>query len=233
MGDTQNDASIDVQTAKDIWLSNQRLSERQRDVVNTVIAQQTTSIRERRLDMIRMQAKVNSIAEEMRSLRDTISRQEVEIELYKAMFAPIRLLPTELLTRIFGFVLPDKVSPRLRSSPLGLTHVCSSWRHAALAFYSLWNNLRVDFRGIKPNIRALMSLIPSWFGRAHPGSPLSLSLWGINPFSPNVVAGILPFFGRISELQIEESSYGYLAAILRYPGACLPKLEYYMSKTKM
>lgn len=225
--DIQIDTSLDAQTTKNIYFSNQRLSGLHRDALSTGLAQQEIGIRARYLEIDRVQAKINGMMGEMKGLNDSLLKQEAVADSYRAMLAPIRLLPPELLMRIFGFVLPDKVSPRRCSSPLGLTHVCSIWRSAALASYGLWNNLHLNLECDEPSSEILSSLIPSWFGRAHPASPLSFSLRNIQDLDDvtSLRKGITPFLDRLSELRSEGGTFEDVEDVFDISNTPLTQLE--------
>ncbi|KAG2044650.1 hypothetical protein BDR03DRAFT_249980 [Suillus americanus] len=61
--------------------------------------------------------------------------------------SPIWRLPTEILSEIFLYCLPEEehVACVSRQAPLLLTRICRQWREVALGLPSLWCRLQLDF----------------------------------------------------------------------------------------
>ncbi|KAF7300108.1 F-box domain-containing protein [Mycena kentingensis (nom. inval.)] len=67
------------------------------------------------------------------------------IDAHKALLAPIRRVPDDILLLIFEDCLPPERNCILCSTeaPILLTHVCASWRTLALGMPSLWATLHI------------------------------------------------------------------------------------------
>lgn len=89
---------------------------------------------------------------------------------------PAKLLPVELLTRIFEYSVPKDVKDVIHNrfiAPLQLTHVSRHWRSCAHSAASLWTSLALyDVHNTVPSD---MALIHSWLERSG-NKPLDLLL---------------------------------------------------------
>ncbi|KAG5651579.1 hypothetical protein H0H81_008164 [Sphagnurus paluster] len=139
-----------------------------------------------------VQLEIDRLLKEL-SRRNTLQRsKQVEIDSLYALISPARLLPCEVLGRIF-LESEFHPSPKLcETSPLLLSHVCSAWRRAALRVSSLWNRLELNtyayatLPGFIPEIGEILprtreptvlgDLLATWFGRATKNNKISLSL---------------------------------------------------------
>ena len=112
--------------------------------------------------------------------------------------APISLLPPEILTRIFHFLVLDE-PPRSRNPNLGwikATHVCRLWRQVALADSSLWARISGS-----PTI-TLISVMLARARDAH--LDINLDLCG-NP-SPDILLMFTLYLSRTRELRLHNLS---------------------------
>ncbi|PFH53685.1 hypothetical protein AMATHDRAFT_115116, partial [Amanita thiersii Skay4041] len=87
---------------------------------------------------------------EHQEMLDKITRlQQYEIELsqkihrYETAIAPVKMLPPEVLRRVFTFCISDSiVIPVVRTdNRFVISHVCSYWRHIALSSHQLWDDI--------------------------------------------------------------------------------------------
>ncbi|KAJ7509696.1 hypothetical protein B0H11DRAFT_1657647, partial [Mycena galericulata] len=83
-----------------------------------------------------LQAALNKTLEERNPL-------DIEIRKHQGAISPLRRLPTEILSLIFGFTMPSvgQLDNLLLPDPLGpwaLSMVCSHWRAIVLSQPSLW-----------------------------------------------------------------------------------------------
>ncbi|KAJ7618177.1 hypothetical protein DFH06DRAFT_1483408 [Mycena polygramma] len=60
---------------------------------------------------------------------------------HRAILAPLRRVPMELLCEIFAMTLPG--DDTAGKPPWYLGHICRSWRFAALGYPSLWNSITI------------------------------------------------------------------------------------------
>lgn len=110
-------------------------------------------------------------------LKEERERIESSLQLRKSLLAPIRRLPTELLSEIFAHCLPNKrfVTPSPTSAPLFLGQVNALWRNIAISTPKLWSSMEISHELCKPD--RLFPLMETWIARAK-GRPLSLSIKG-------------------------------------------------------
>lgn len=92
----------------------------------------------------------------------------------KALMAPIRRIPPEIMAEIFWWSLPDNPSPSVSSPPLLLGRICSGWRTITLSTAKLWSSLTMTPPEIAQSTEIAMK---TWLTRA--GScPLTLDIAG-------------------------------------------------------
>ncbi|KAG6915672.1 hypothetical protein DXG01_010502 [Tephrocybe rancida] len=111
--------------------------------------------------MIRMQLDLNNLLGRMADARDMHSAMQHRANLTNAILAPVRLLPADVLVRIFKHTLHDIPDPS--TFLLGVSNVCHAWREAALGRPSLWkvgasNQLQRFHLGASGNMSCLLLL---------------------------------------------------------------------------
>ncbi|KAG5650650.1 hypothetical protein H0H81_011488 [Sphagnurus paluster] len=168
-----------------------------------MVAHHTSNIETIDCDMFRTQLKINALVKEFQSLADARAHEEKELNFCQHMLSPIRRVPPEVLTRIFGYAIyaeppaapltPHRglipMPPAIRpSSPLTLSHVCAAWRHAVFGLPNFWNDLKMEVRWWPDPLADdyISSQVTSWFTRASRVRPLTLSLRmrGVGPKDP-------------------------------------------------
>ena len=82
---------------------------------------------------------------------------------HDAFLAPVRRLPSEILTRIFALCLLEYETSSLdsRRAPLLLMQVCKGWRETALSTQNLWSSITLTASGCSN-----ASLAKLWLSRA-------------------------------------------------------------------
>ncbi|RDB22463.1 hypothetical protein Hypma_010272 [Hypsizygus marmoreus] len=179
-------------------------------------------------EIVRLQLRMNGLFREMQGLKDIRLRKQKEADCFKAFLSPVRLIPSEILARIFSYCCSGEFRPRLDSSPLRLGHVCSLWRNAAVNSPGLWDTLLMNFfkwSDLSSNPRRLRGLLSFWFTNASIRS-LTLALSADRYYQgPQVILEELrPFSARISTLRLETGEIRSLAPFLHLPGGHIPSL---------
>ncbi|KAJ7578717.1 hypothetical protein C8J56DRAFT_1111824 [Mycena floridula] len=99
--------------------------------------------------------------------RETLQRN---IASYKAIIAPIRLLPEDVLREIFVRCLPcsEAAATVTTDAPLLLGRICRSWRELALSTTALWTSIHVKFSHLLdlPRGQRLCQEVQTWLGRS-------------------------------------------------------------------
>ncbi|CAA7263890.1 unnamed protein product [Cyclocybe aegerita] len=91
-------------------------------------------------------AKIKALCGEIVALEETIADRERQLGILSSVSAPIRRLPTELLTRIFRFTLPSgNIQPAIFKSPLALCGVSKLWRDAVVNDPQMWSQIWCHF----------------------------------------------------------------------------------------
>lgn len=115
-------------------------------------------------------ANVQSILQELLRERD-VAQQFVDS--HRALLAPIRRMPLEIMQEIFVHCLPTDqfIRPDAYKAPLLLGQICRAWRRAALSTPALWNSLAIQLS--QKNSDRRINLIKSWITRSS-GHPICL-----------------------------------------------------------
>ncbi|KAG1788487.1 uncharacterized protein HD556DRAFT_860599 [Suillus plorans] len=121
------------------------------------------------------------------------------INSHKRLKLALWRLPTEILSYIFVYCLPEDryLSPASRRAPILLTRICRRWREVAVGVPSLWCRLRVAVEHNDWQKRAFC--YDTWLKRTL-GHPLSLALccW-----TPLVRSLLQPYIHQIYSLDID------------------------------
>lgn len=108
-----------------------------------------------------------------RSIRQRLRQSLIH---HESLIAPIRRLPTEILSEIFLALPrdPDIHPFAIWNSPVLLTRVCSRWRDVAISTPQLWDtvDLSVDDRSVRP---FTMEFWQTWLSRSG-ACPLKLKV---------------------------------------------------------
>ncbi|KAG6836778.1 hypothetical protein H0H93_003370 [Arthromyces matolae] len=236
------DESYDV---GELTQSNHRLGEEKIQHFKSRIEQKNTELLRLDYDILRLQLQLNSCATIIRSLVHTRLEAQKKADLNHIWTSHARLLPMDVIKEILCYASTS--FPHSRSSPIKLSHVCSSWRKAALTCSSLWTNLeinRIPFQSPsrrQSDVDWLISIFTNWFGHTSPGVPLSFELRLFFEdldleLGRGLVQGILPFSHRITVLNITiltsyaRRSWGshgleVLAPFLTLPEDTFPRLS--------
>ncbi|KAF8521389.1 hypothetical protein BU17DRAFT_64883 [Hysterangium stoloniferum] len=102
------------------------------------IARVKNEVNVKRRQQQELQPAIQALTIALHGLTSQHERLAREIELSNASIAPIRKLPLETLTNIFGFCALEKVD-----APLTLLRVCRRWREAATA-PQIWSRIVID-----------------------------------------------------------------------------------------
>ncbi|KAF9067261.1 hypothetical protein BDP27DRAFT_1328942 [Rhodocollybia butyracea] len=90
---------------------------------------------------------------DLETCSESITRSQLSrvLELQESLFAPIRILPLDVLTDIFKLVIETSSkpgitswkSPKLSGCIFALTWICSRWRDMALSNSTFWSRIQV------------------------------------------------------------------------------------------
>ncbi|KAF8057420.1 hypothetical protein FPV67DRAFT_1527382 [Lyophyllum atratum] len=176
--------------------------------------------------------------EDIKVLKESRDQKRKEVEFQTALLSPARLLPPGILARIFQYAASfDRhgPGPRFNAAPFGLSHVCATWRAAALGCSDLWNRLALQPADPFPGSAwsyIFSTVMVSWFERANPSLPLSFSFThhGYTPYLAQdieyeICRKIAHFSPRFLELHLALDEYSVLLPFLSLPGDSLPFLE--------
>ncbi|KAF5356625.1 hypothetical protein D9758_008250 [Tetrapyrgos nigripes] len=88
---------------------------------------------------------INQLERRLSSLRDVRRGLELRASRYRSLLSPIRRLPPELLSYVFEFACADPalIGSYLRSFPVQISQVCTSWRNLARSTPKLWSLLEI------------------------------------------------------------------------------------------
>jgi hypothetical protein len=137
----------------------------------------------------------------------------------RSLNAPLRLLPAELLGRIFMSCIDERFPlPCIASAPLLLCRIDRSCRQVALSTPSLWSSIRVQLPP-KISMECMTAGVQTWLNRSG-ALPLSIRIDShpIYPIPDDFFSIFIPSFPRWSHLKwhIPRTS---LVHILNHPEA--------------
>ncbi|KAG6890655.1 hypothetical protein C0992_000225 [Termitomyces sp. T32_za158] len=209
--------------------SNQRPTSDQVSVLKTLLAQKNSELAKIESDLLRLQLKINDDIGALKELERLKTEKQAEANSCESWLVSARLLPLEVITRIFQYSIYYRgPSTTRRTSPFSLSQVCSTWRNSALGYSRFWNELELELFNVhKPNIGLLFDL---WYGRANRYHPLSLSLKA-NVFTDkdvllSLASHVTKFSPRMTAVSVEMSGGPEsLAAFLVSPGGSFSNLE--------
>ncbi|KAG1725819.1 hypothetical protein EDD22DRAFT_974278 [Suillus occidentalis] len=162
---------------------------------------------------------LEAVMDGIRNIRKKIVKKKKHIiksiNLHKNFTSTLWRLPTEVLSQIFHYCLPEigefqhLTPPSVSEAPMSLTTVCRRWREVAVAIPNLWCRLNVivDYNG---GWKRRISCYKSWLERSRP-CPLSIELYfryhvGSNSDDwPNILHFLHPHANRISSLFVKEA----------------------------
>ncbi|KIK33415.1 hypothetical protein CY34DRAFT_711824 [Suillus luteus UH-Slu-Lm8-n1] len=184
--------------------------------------------RKQQLDVVlREISDVESIMDGIKNFHQQLVEQKEKIiqstTFHKGLGSALWRLPTEVLSHIFHYCLPeDDMSPTSNQAPLLLTRICRPWRDVAVNTPSLWCQLHVEIDLNRAGEEDVMECFDdyweedveaddrvwqqaaffhdSWLTRSR-GCPLSLVLWRYP--STKLLKNLLqPYMHQISSLSI-------------------------------
>jgi hypothetical protein len=150
-----------------------------------------------------------------------------KVQRYQAVLSPVRLLPPELVRKIFLFCIgnsPAEAPPLPDTPPLSLTQICSGWREVALATSELWKN--ITFSGNSTHgIANFKNLAQLWLNRCHTiPATLTFSL-NCQPSVENLLLDVVaPYSTSIEALELHLDT-ALFAAFADFPPEAFPRLR--------
>ena len=156
------------------------LSGQMRSQYSKTIASIETDISKLDDEMSRLQMVMDQLAAEHQSL-------EKSLEQHRAVMAPIRRIPLEVLSGIFIFCADSSSSDSgsnfyVTQAPMQLTFVCNKWRRLAISMSQLWSSISLhggdsSGRGMVyyPERSIRTDMLSTWLLRSG-SSPLTLAI---------------------------------------------------------
>lgn len=149
----------------------------------------------------------------------------VKVDAYKAVLAPARRLPPEILGEILLHCIEDGVPivPSARQPPLLFCQICSFWRNVALEQSALWRNIRIFLNARNEAQRYKMLRI--WLDRAK-SLPLDIDIRGSSGVSTIPTSILLPYLPTTRSLSLDLPSnilVSFLASEI--PTISMPLME--------
>jgi hypothetical protein len=115
---------------------------------------------------------LENVLKDLRSRRVALAHFTQE---HRAILAPVRRLPSEILGEVFSLCLHHRWQDRVfdvREAPLLISQVCVGWRDAALSNAKLWSTISIV---LQDSVESELALVETWLDRAG-GHPLSIRL---------------------------------------------------------
>ncbi|KAF5327623.1 hypothetical protein D9619_004634 [Psilocybe cf. subviscida] len=164
------------------------------------------------------------------------------IEAHRALLAPVRRLPVEVLQEIFQHCVPEKVEETVvdtRYAPVLLTHICRSWRRIATATPVLWSSVHIVLPRPKPDVRGqtqaihnrTLRAVTEWLSRSA-SLPLHVSILDpdtrfsvTDPLSERLIKLVLSYSHRWRSLSLNIPARFLDKYIVGLPSSSLPLLR--------
>ncbi|KAJ7725360.1 hypothetical protein B0H16DRAFT_282237 [Mycena metata] len=132
-----------------------------------------------------------------RELRVELEDARRFVRFHRALIAPWRRLPVEIIAEIFLFTLERKCDPDEqdgdywnddRTGTLLLCKICRAWRHIAITTPSLWNILSLQLK-----TRPLSDWVSTWLDRSR-SFPVHLQVTWDDKALPDVINPVISVF---------------------------------------
>ncbi|KAJ7581408.1 hypothetical protein C8J56DRAFT_833435 [Mycena floridula] len=155
-------------------------------------------------------------------------RLQANVASYKAILAPIRLLPEDMLREIFVSCLPSEeaASTAITDAPLLLGRVCRSWREIALSTPELWTSIHIQFLFETDTLR-LCDEAHAWIARSGT-CPLTIRVtWNTvtdDPVPGNFIDSLTIFSKRWRSIEIQAPPQ-WMASLRSLSKSDVPRLE--------
>ncbi|KAG2151513.1 hypothetical protein DEU56DRAFT_850437 [Suillus clintonianus] len=167
--------------------------------INTIITERQQQFDAVSHEISGLEAVMDSIKHLRQQLVERKDKITQSMKLHKRLVSALWRLPTEVLSEIFVYCLPETshLSPASKLAPMLLTRICRRWREVAVSMPSLWCGLsmKVDDRDWQ---RAAFCY-DSWLERSR-GRPLSLALRCERGHWTELRSLLQPYLNQVSSL---------------------------------
>ncbi|KAJ7592815.1 hypothetical protein C8J56DRAFT_1161846 [Mycena floridula] len=154
---------------------------------------------------------------------------QANVVAYKAVLAPIRLLPEDMLREIFINCLPSNkpAAIAITDAPLLLGRICRSWRDLALSTSELWASIHVQFSHQLDPLRArrLCDEAHVWIARSGT-CPLTIAVTcrKEDPAANNFLDSLTKLSKRWRSIDIEAPT-DWMLSLISLSKSDVPRLE--------
>ncbi|KAG5638418.1 hypothetical protein H0H81_012749 [Sphagnurus paluster] len=185
-------------------------------------------------EMFRIQLEINRLIKGMENLVEVKKEIRDDVARCRYLLTPIRLLPLEILVEIFKYTIvqeSNRLYPHINQAPISISQVCSTWRKASLQCPTLWSTLSLWPSGDYYKSNLTSGILNWWYGRAERQplsfsfSELSSSIRSIRSVTKEIVAALIPFSHRLSNLQLHINRFDDIAPFLSQRDVEMPFLE--------
>ncbi|PPQ74657.1 hypothetical protein CVT26_005527 [Gymnopilus dilepis] len=139
-----------------------------------VVRDSKTLASHKRAEIQQYQTTIHRLWEEVASLDRQTEKAQKDLSRVTSLFAPIRVLPAEIVGEIFVACLDVEDDECKLAVPLLLCRICSAWRAIARSTPALWSHLVIKRQ---TRFEALTDFATKWFSLAGQ-LPLSVSIIG-------------------------------------------------------
>ncbi|KAF9073390.1 hypothetical protein BDP27DRAFT_1400282 [Rhodocollybia butyracea] len=157
-------------------------------------------------------AEAHALIDQTRSNLQTCSESTTRghilrvLELQESLLAPIRTLPSDVLTMIFQLVIETSGEPGITYSTqiskrtelsgciFRLTWICFWWRHEAVSYSTFWSRIKVDLphRNVSLRTTEMTAFVNECVLRSGVSAPLRVELFLVYPDAiPSVVTTLV------------------------------------------
>ncbi|KAJ7034249.1 hypothetical protein C8F04DRAFT_1102068 [Mycena alexandri] len=182
-------------------------------------------------ELARLDARIDELEATLFELREKRASLKTLIDAHRALTAPIRRIPHDVLLEIFFSCLPSTHNALIDAaeSPMLLGRICGTWRYVAYATPRIWSSLHIPSPSyssfIPPHIEsALHRVVAAWLERSGT-CPLSIShSEGFDHWDEPFMSQILKVAHRLQHIDLS-GTVESLIPFLRLGPQDLPLLQ--------
>lgn len=202
------------------------------DSVAHIIRQTLSGVSDRTSDLDEKIEHLSSVLHLLRDKRRELAQKDGKL---RAILAPVRRVPAEILARIFDITChahyrdcwaTNSNSTDIKSPPWNLTHTCRIWRATALSLPELWPNIHV--RSLASVSKGHDLLMREYLSRSIDRSLSICIKWddiGLSPYGRDLLKYIMLHASRWSTAELKFEKIDSETSILDRLTDNLPALE--------
>ncbi|KAF9069319.1 hypothetical protein BDP27DRAFT_1363446 [Rhodocollybia butyracea] len=176
-------------------------------------------------DRVRLRALIDQTRSDLETCSESATRVQISkvLELQESLLAPIRTLPSDILTEIFQLVIETSSNPGITWKPTKisgriflLTWICFSWRDEALSYSAFWSTIAVVHDvppGVPPSPTEMTALLNECIMRSGVSVPMRIRIFSYSSTDESLPAVIPMLVAQAHRWRQAALSFRYLHQI--------------------